>query len=746
MSDVLPSIEPEDSGRVTKLDVPVSRYLSSAFALGQSDSMYSAVANTTEDQIDKSYQGGKMLEPDEANKQYGVGDLKFTQPVNSTMAATMSERERTKMDAEMWLTSGATKARFLPGMAAGVLGATANPLDFGSMFVPFVGQEGKIATLGKLSNTLRRGLITQEVITRTGIPVPKLIGSMAQAGMWQGMAEIPKVVQSINESQPLPNIGADELGQLAFAGILHGVGEGLKLMRPETHDAMTKQAVNDFVNDKTTSVHQYIPMDEHVIQYQAMEHDRQLREEAANNVDIDKIKRDVVSEKGEYPIDAAIRNKDTGEVRTGPAHPLIDVEDWGGPNDGNFGEAKPEYKGVDEGFVTDKGRFVSRDEADKLTGSGGDFLTSEALHSPSDPDWLAHNERTKFDDLKEQYHYTDAQAMNVIRDDRVKRREQRILANPDVQKEIESRRQQAIKDWVDKKKQEIANPVPKEVRQTATTPIVPRDQVEKYNGDAEHLNKSLDEDIEGLTGEKDAHNQNVDEHVENLAKIIGKPGAEETGHDQHKSNLTFAKTTINFFKKALESRGTVKKAIHDTIDFLREHYGEFAPNKISHGEQLATMRDAIQEGGTMAEGEDWKNGGAAVHLTHELTHEKREMILAAGGKSGVIDDAGKFMTYDEAHEQYGTAPTIKDEDKIVAALEKIVSPDPHEPNPDHAAYQKLVTSMKTADDKFKVAGEIEKLKNKYGGMVPPEKIVSPELNSVPNAIDAAVECILRKLL
>jgi len=502
MSDILPQIEPETSGRVTRLDVPVSQYLSTAFSAGQGDSMLRAFSNIHEDEIDKT-KNPKMLSSDDANKQYAVGDLKFPdgQEVNEGMAQAMNARERTRMDQNAILSSGATKMRFLPGMAARILGATANPVDFGSMFIPFVGEAGKADALfaaGRpIAGALSRGLITEEQIARTGFPMPKLIASMTQAGIWGGMADLPKIYESHIENQPLPEVGLDVLGQAAFAGILHGVGHGLKFVSDTTHEAMSKQAMNDFLQDKDISAHQYLPMDEHVLQYQAIEHDRQLRLEAANSVNTEAIKRDVVKELGEFPIDAALQHEKTGEVvsQQSALHDML-------PNSENAREADGTNKvGTGEwvrGFVTNKGWFVNRDEADQMTGSGGNFLTAEALHAgSSDPDWLSHEERTHYDDLNEKG-FTDAEAINKIRDMREQRRQQRILANPNVKAEIDKRRQAAIDKWVEDKKQELANPVNKETQKAAKESLVDPKDVQKYTGDESHLNKMLDEDLESM--------------------------------------------------------------------------------------------------------------------------------------------------------------------------------------------------------------------------------------------------------
>ncbi len=515
MSDVLPQIEPETSGRVTKLDVPLSKYLSNSFAAGQDDSMFHAVSSLTEDHLANNPNNSKTLTADEANAKYAIGDLKFTNPLTESLASTMAEREKAKMDQQTYLSSGATRSRFLPGMAAGILGATANPLDFGSMFIPFVG-EGKIAAeAGVVGKMLSRGLISAEAIARTGIPVPKLIGSMVQAGMWQGMAEIPKVMQAHFEDQPMPHIGADELGQMALAGIFHGIGEGLKLLRPETHDAMVKQATNDFLEDKDTSAHQYIPLDEHIIAFKAMEHEIQLRHEADGSIDFNKIAEDYKDKNLEYAVAAAIRSApdSTGQqqIHTGLAHWVIPqaFED-----------------GAERGMWTNRGRFVTQDEAGELHGlpPKSDPTSEQLLYGTEDMDALGPDEKKIYQGLVDTG-MTDAQAMTILRKNINERMVNHFMSQERVKADIENLRQEAISKWVDDKKKELANPVPKEVTATANKETVPREVVEKYNGDQDHLNKSLDEDIEGLAGEKPEKldvNPDFEKHQELVKQLKGK--------------------------------------------------------------------------------------------------------------------------------------------------------------------------------------------------------------------------------
>ena len=494
MSDILPQIEPEQSGQVTKLDVPFSSFMQHSFAAGQADSMFRAVSNTTEDQIDKN-SNAKMLTAEEANNKYAVGELKFKQPINESLALSMSEREKTKMDENMFLYSGATKGRFLPGMAAGILGATANPLDFGSMFVPFVGESKVLQEGGAVAKALSRGLITAEAIAKTGIPVPKLVGSMAQATMWQGMAEVPKIYESHIENQPMPRVGADMLGQAAFAGILHGVGEGLKMLGAKTHEVMSKQAVNDFLQDNDISAHQYINMDEHVIAYQALQKEIQLRHETEGSVDLRKIAEEYKDKNLEYSVAAAIRMQpdSSGQqaIHTGATH-------WTIPE---FLQAEGDIE-PERGMWTNKGRFVTMEEAQKLHGlPESTHPTSEnILYGAESVDEMSPGERKVYSDLLDKG-YTDAEAMNTVRSDRKERMENAFFSKPEVQAEVQKLRQQAIDKWVADRKEQLKNPVPKEVQRVAVEKTVSDKDVQKYNGDMEHLNKSLDEDIEGLGGE-----------------------------------------------------------------------------------------------------------------------------------------------------------------------------------------------------------------------------------------------------
>ena len=755
MSDILPREDPTTSGRVTKLDVPLSRFLSESFHAGQDESMYHAIANTIEDQINKSFTGSKMLQPDEANQKYAIGNLKFTEPVNSEVARTMNERERQKMDRDMYLYSGAGHGRWLPGVAASILGSMANPLDFGSMFVPFVGEAGKVPAATRIGRVLQRGLIPMKAFDE--VPVPKLVSGMVQGSAWAAMADMPKILQSHVEDQPMPAIGADMVGQAAFAGALHGIGEGLKFISGKTHEMMSRQAMNDFMEDKTISAHQYLPMDEHIIQFQSIEHQRLLRQEAANSVTIEAIKRDVVKEFGEWPIDPTLYNKDTGEKRTGAYH--ASIEGYEHSFDPDRGETHTSEKPWEQGFVTDKGRFVSRKEADEMTGSGGDFLTAEALHADtSDPDWLSHVERTHFDDLKEMG-MTDNEALNKIREMREERRQRRILANPEVQKEIENRRQAAIDQWIENKKREDANPVPKEVREAAAEKTVSDEHVQKYNGDQGHMIKSLEDDIHGLGGklpeeehadrERDAFEHFLDSAIEKLQSDPTK---------LHIDPLLIKTLGAPVLRTVLMA---IREAYSESKDLMQAIRQAFAEHKIEN-----------------PEAEEFIKASASMKSFHEIAEKfglfpKRKIEDAKTAEERTLTNSGGTTVTFPDTSQYGQAEKNlgKDESGFQEKLDVIRWPNgSHHWGWTHREFHEAGKTMEGEEiqkgwyihntliepndprlHKWLINDELQqRVFSALTQHLDPDKpfeVFTPKQAQVkiPESIDAAVNCILEKL-
>ncbi len=550
MSDILPTIEPETQGQVTRLDVPVSRFLSESFRAGQDESMYHSVSNITEDEIRNK---SRVLQPDEANEKYGVGDLKFTDPVDENMASAMSEREKTKMDRDMWLYSGASKARFIPGTVASILGATANPLDFGSMFIPFVGEAGKIPAVTRIGRIMQRGLIPAKSFA--DVPASKLVSSMAQAGIWQATAEIPRAIEAHIEHQPMPDITLDEAGQMALAGVLHGVGVGLRKLSSKTHDLMTRQAFTDFMMDRDSTAHEYIPLDEHVIQFKTLERETQLRADAEKVVDVNKIAENYKDKNLEYSVNAALREQpdSTGQqkIHTGATH-------WSIPGNVELQEA-----GAERGMWTNKGRFVTMDEAQKLHGlPESDHPTSEQiLYGAESPDEMSPDERRVYSDLLDRG-YSDAQAMNTVRSERKTKMENHFFSKPEVQAEIERQRQAAIDKFVENRKAQDKNTVSQEVKRAAVEQTVPPEHVEKYNGDETHLNKALDEDIEGLGAEpqkqKDHDEPNSDrERYDKLQESL-------KGKTMDESQETMKK--IEQLKNKYDGKPPPEKTVYDAID------------------------------------------------------------------------------------------------------------------------------------------------------------------------------------
>ena len=126
--------------------------------------------------------------------------------------------------------------------------------------------------------------------------------------------------------------------------------------------------------------------------------------------------------------------------------------------------------------------------------SGG--VTSEQLlYGTGDVDEMDPLERKVYADMLDKG-YTEAEAVNTVRAYNKQKMEDHFFSLPEVQQKIEAQRQAAISDWVAKKKQELSSPAKPKI----PDPTVPRQHVEKYNGEADHLANGIKDDIEGLGG------------------------------------------------------------------------------------------------------------------------------------------------------------------------------------------------------------------------------------------------------
>ena len=274
-----PQIDPETTGRVERIPIPLDRYLGASFGQGFHDSAFNSVSRYSELTMDNMDESSPMLDPETANQRYAVGDLKFTEPVREVAAQTMNERKRSEMDRQFLLANGFSGGRLAPGIAAQILGGVLNPLDLGLMFIPVVGQEAAAAKIaaaggGALRQAIARGLITREMIQGSKIAAPRLAEAVIQGTVGQALFEVPNLVASLQDKANYTAADAlvNVVGGGIFAGALHSAGALLSRIGRGTKDAMAKQAVNDFLRDQDIRVSDYVQIDEKLLR-QAVEFD-----------------------------------------------------------------------------------------------------------------------------------------------------------------------------------------------------------------------------------------------------------------------------------------------------------------------------------------------------------------------------------------------------------------------------------------------------------------------------------------
>ena len=270
-----PQIDPETTGRVTQVPVPFGKYLNTAFDQGYHDSAFNSTMRLTELTLDKADESSPMLDTETANKRYGVGDLKFDEPIREIAAQTMGERKRAEMDRQFILANGSSAARFVPGMAAQVLGGVLNPLDLGLMFLPVVGEERLAAKIaqsggGALRQALARGLVTREFLEASRVPAPRLLEALIQGAGGQAVFEIPNLAASVQDkaNYTIRDSAVNVLGGGLFSGALHLAGSALSKVSRGTKQAMMRDAINQFLRDEDVRVQDYVKVDENVIREQ----------------------------------------------------------------------------------------------------------------------------------------------------------------------------------------------------------------------------------------------------------------------------------------------------------------------------------------------------------------------------------------------------------------------------------------------------------------------------------------------
>lgn len=256
-------IDPRTNGQVTDMEVPLSRYLGAAAAEGQNDSMFNSVRQWREMSLESSDPAGKILQPEEANKTYGLPGLKWDKPVKENVASLMNTRHQAALDRAYFLSQdNHTLVAGALGMGTQMMSAMMNPLDLGAMFIPFVGEAKTANVLGRgtLRTAIARGLISHEAFAEAIPRGTELARSVVQGGAYMGMAQTPIIANRMAEGGPGPGLQDLEsigMGSIFAAGMhlgISGAARAFKFLDPGTREAAFKKAVDDFAKGQDTDV------------------------------------------------------------------------------------------------------------------------------------------------------------------------------------------------------------------------------------------------------------------------------------------------------------------------------------------------------------------------------------------------------------------------------------------------------------------------------------------------------------
>jgi hypothetical protein len=205
---------------------------------------------------------GAKLSAEDAQKQYGVGNLKFDEPVSEARAKEMYDLKLAEMRRNVVLGAGpdgvgATIAKF----GASVLASAADPLNIASAFLPTAAIRGAASATGRT--------VPSFITNRGGTVGSRFAGGASEGAL--GAAIIEPLPYLAAQRDQLDYTLNDSLLNIAIGGVLggglHAVGKYIgdrkassvtrsvdKMSGQEKHD-LIRAAVADAVDDKVSKNH-----------------------------------------------------------------------------------------------------------------------------------------------------------------------------------------------------------------------------------------------------------------------------------------------------------------------------------------------------------------------------------------------------------------------------------------------------------------------------------------------------------
>jgi hypothetical protein len=268
---------------------------------------------TLEKNIPTSAYPVRKLDPDELNQKYGLGgQLKFDEPMYEAAAQVMYRRKVDENDRAYLIASGQnTGMRSAGSFGVGMAATLLDPINVAAMFIPVVGE----ARVARFAQQFGGGALKQRLIQGA-------VAGGVGAAMVEPFILLPALQEQANYSikDSALNLGfGAALGGMLHAG-LGAIGDRLRRVKPRDADTLFESALNNVLKDEPVTAPAKVA--------------------------------EFIDELNPERIQSAAYRLEDGTILTGKGHPGIIME---------YGETH--LHGAEDGFVTDQGRFVSRQEA-----------------------------------------------------------------------------------------------------------------------------------------------------------------------------------------------------------------------------------------------------------------------------------------------------------------------------------------------------------------------------------------------
>jgi len=447
-------IEPSAAGTVERMNVPLDRYFKAALEQGWHDSTFDSIRRMDEYYLERGPDAGVILKPEEAQNRFPAPNLEYKGPVRENQARLLQQRQVAENYRAFLLSQGGQGiARQGSGFVAMMLANMANPLDFALTMMPYVGEEKMAAQATKIGLSswrarMAKGIMSTEDIGASGFKYSGFAASTLNGAVGMAMTEPARAAARLTEGKDYNvNEFLKSVAEgAAFGGAMHLGIEGAKKvwskLHPKVQEEMVRKALSDVLQDREIDVAPMVKVDSEAIMEKMWQEHEAAIEDAKKGISLEDVKKDVFEKYRDEVTGLAIRNRETGEVLTGPSafmhndllqkHGLID----------EAGNLTPEAALYEPGFVTTKKRFIGRDEAALLHG------INEPMHAGFEYD-ITREESTRVEEMVKDG-LTRDEAINVVNKERKDRAREYFTRDPANQQLVQQEYQRQVQDAVDK--------------------------------------------------------------------------------------------------------------------------------------------------------------------------------------------------------------------------------------------------------------------------------------------------------